>query len=116
MRDSEGNPDDILEVLITAPSEELLAGLIEKYEIDTGCTGVSHSPSSSSVIGMLSRREFGELSADCERRGVRNKASSPSVEIRENRTATAAQRRAMVGRGNRYATRSSVPQGLGLKE
>lgn len=116
MNDNSDRPNDILEVLVTAPSAQALSKLVETYAIDTGCMCRTSAPEAESVVGMLPRHVFDSMSADLRQRAQRGDASAPSVEIRENRSANAHVRRALVGRGNRYAQRAAVPQGLGVKE
>jgi hypothetical protein len=105
--------DDIVRLVARSSDRASLLRVLNELEIDIGCTPVRRSPDGVFEIHGFATRARAE--ALVARLATRTGASG-EAEIVENVSATFDERRARVGDGSRFAARSSVPEGLGVKE
>jgi len=98
--------DPFMQVRLVAASREAFAHAVDSVPIDFGCAGPRVHPGGEVTASVLVRTSALEQ--------LRERSSLVRVEVLGDFSANLAARRAEVGKGNRFADRHTLPDGLGV--
>ena len=102
--------EPIIHIKIEAPTLDALKAFTDETSLDFGCRPIARQVGERYVIQAFLPET--ELTAARNRRS----SSNVTITVMENATEVGRQRQQEVGRGNRFATRNTLPRGLGGKE
>jgi len=101
--------DEILHIRIEAETLDDLRTFVSQVEIDLGCRAIAvRSETGFAIDGWISDTLLMEAR-------LSHAVSKVIIEVVDNATQTGRLRQKEVGRGDRFASRSAVPRGLGRK-